>query len=95
MKVVIVGGGFGGVKTALNLMNQPGIDVQLISSSMNFEYHGALYRSATGRSPLEVVIPLKSIFAGASNVDIILDKITGLELKKKRVVSDTGGIYPF
>ncbi len=32
-KVVIVGGGFGGVKTALNLANKPGFDVQLISDN--------------------------------------------------------------
>ena len=67
-KVVVVGGGFGGVKTALNLMNKPGFDVQLISDNTHFQYHGALYRSAVGHSPMEVVIPLKEIFKDANNV---------------------------
>ena len=64
-KVVVVGGGFGGVKTALELANKPGFEVQLISDNTHFEYHGALYRSAVGHSPMEVVIPLKEIFAHA------------------------------
>ena len=57
--IVIVGGGFGGVKLARLLSNKKNIKITLISASTNFEYHGALYRSATGRSPLEVIIPLK------------------------------------
>ncbi len=95
MHVVIVGGGFGGVKTALALAGQPNITVQLISQSTAFEYHGALYRSATGRSPLEVVIPLKRIFADAKNVEVVLDKITGLDAKKKQLVSETGTNYSY
>ncbi len=59
MNVVVVGGGFGGVKTALELSNKPSVKVTLITACTNFEYHGALYRSATGHSPLEVVIPLE------------------------------------
>ncbi len=40
--VVVVGGGFGGVKTALELANKRNVLVTLISQGMNFEYHGAL-----------------------------------------------------
>ena len=68
MKVVIVGGGFGGVRAALSLSNKSGVEVKLISSQSYFEYHAALYRSATGRSPLEVAIPLRDFFAYAKNV---------------------------
>lgn len=94
-KVVIVGGGFGGVKVALELANKPGFTVQLISNNSHFEYHGALYRSAVGHSPMEVVIPLKDIFAGAKNVEIILDSIGYIDHKKHCLASLTGNTYMY
>lgn len=95
MKIVIVGGGFGGVKTALELANNKGFEVTLISERPNFEYHGALYRSGTGRSPLEVVLPLRDILKRARNVRFVQDKIVGLDDGKQRVVSETGNVYPY
>lgn len=94
-KVVIVGGGFGGIKTALELANKPGVSVQLISDNTHFEYHGALYRSAVGRSPMEVVIPLKNIFAHAKNVELVLDAIGFVDPKKHCLASLTGNTYTF
>lgn len=95
LRVVIVGGGFGGVKTALELANKPGFEVTLISNSTNFEYHGALYRTATGNSPMEVVVPLREIFARAKNVSVILDKIMYLFPDAKAVKSENGQIYEY
>lgn len=94
VQVVIVGGGFGGVKAALSLANKPGFSVQLISDNTHFEYHGALYRSAVGRSPMEVVIPLKSIFED-SNVDVVLDSVSSIDHAKKHLVSAHGTVYPY
>lgn len=94
-KVVIVGGGFGGVKTALMLANNPAFDITLISLTGNFEYHGALYRSATGHSPLEVVIPLRDIFKRARNVQIVLDKIVHVNAVRRCVTSELGNIYDY
>lgn len=93
-KVVIVGGGFGGVKTALNLANNPKFQVQLISDNTHFEYHGALYRSAVGHSPMEVVIPLKEIFQD-TDVDLILDSAGFVDHTRKRIASISGTIYPY
>lgn len=94
-KVVVVGGGFGGVKTTLNLMNKPGFEVQLISDNTHFEYHGALYRSAVGYSPMEVVIPLKEIFKEAKNVEVILDSAAVVDPKNQRISSAAGEIYKY
>jgi NADH dehydrogenase len=94
-QVVIIGGGFGGVKAAMELANKPGFEVTLISDTTNFEYHGALYRTATGRSPMEVVVPLREIFERAKNVSVVLDRITKLNPKAKSVKSESGTIYPY
>lgn len=95
MKIVIVGGGFGGVKTALELSNKEGLEVTLISQGPDFEYHGALYRSATGHSPLEVVLRIGELLEHARNVTFVVDKITAINTKVKAVRSDTGQIYQY
>ncbi len=95
MKVVIVGGGFGGVKTALGLMNKPGISVTLVTQHANFEYHGALYRSATGHSPKEVVIPLHEIFEGAKNIKVVLDTATRIDAENRCVHGELGEQYEY
>lgn len=94
-KVVIVGGGFGGVKSALCLANKPGFEVQLISDNTHFEYHGALYRSAVGHSPMEVVIPLRDIFSHAHNVELVLDSATSIDYEKKFITSVTNNSYSY
>ena len=70
-KIVIVGGGFGGVRAALDLskkfpkglpVEQADAKIILISDKQHFEYYPALYKVASGLSPLEVCIPLAEIF---------------------------------
>lgn len=95
MKVVIVGGGFAGVKAALGLANKPGFEVKLMSSQSYFEYHAALYRSATGRSPLEVAIPLKDFFGFAGNVEVVQDTITELNAIAKTVTDQSGSSWSY
>ena len=51
---MIVGGGFGGVRTALKLAKNPRNEVTLISDREEFQYYPALYSSATGHSRLEL-----------------------------------------
>ncbi len=95
MQVVIVGGGFGGVRTALSLANKKGIDVTLISDKPYFEYYPALYRTATGRSPLEVAIPLQEFFTYAKNITIVEDTITTIDATNKILISGESSKYKF
>ncbi len=94
-KIVVVGGGFAGCKTALELANKKGFEVTLISSGNNFEYHGALYRSATGHSPMEVTIPIHDILKRARNVTFVLDTIERVDPERKVVLSETGNTYGY
>ncbi|MBC7746713.1 FAD-dependent oxidoreductase [Pedobacter sp.] len=75
MHIVIVGGGFGGVKTALELSKDTSLSVTLISDKDYFVYYPALYSTATGGSYLESIVSLKKIFEG-TRVKVIEDTIT-------------------
>ena len=94
-KIVIVGGGFGGVKAALRLANKEGFWVRLISPKSYFEYHAALYRSATGHSPLEVAIPLDELFARSNNVEVVEDAVVGMDAEKKTLACKSGAHYEY
>lgn len=95
-KIVIVGGGFGGIRCALDLASNPlpHTKIILISDKPHFEYHPALYRVVTGRSPLEVCVPLRDVFAG-KNVEVLRDTITAVNLKEKRLKGSSDSHYAF
>ena len=75
MKIVIVGGGFGGVKTALELVKDTSLSVTLISDKDYFVYYPALYSTATGGSYMESIVDLSRIFNG-TRVTVVKDTIT-------------------
>lgn len=77
-KHVIVGGGFSGLRAARLLANQADVSVTVINPQSNFEYHGSLYRSANGYSPLETVIPYRKIFEG-TDIEYVQDFMVDLD----------------
>ena len=88
MKVVIVGGGFAGVKAVRELSRDRSMQVTLISDQDYFLHHATLYATATGRSRRESVISLNDIFALHSNVTIVKDRITSIDPDRKMVIGD-------
>lgn len=95
-KVVIAGGGFGGARAALDLARArlPDVKIVLISDKPHFEYHAALYRVVTGRSPLEVCIPLNEIFEH-TGVEVVIDTIVRADLAAKTLTSQSGSRYVY
>lgn len=95
-RIVIVGGGFAGVACALELGKRrlSGVKIQLISDKPHFEYHAALYRVVTGRTPLEVCVPLREIFEGL-DVEVLRDRITSVDLEKQMLCGETQCDYHF
>jgi len=94
-KLVIVGGGFGGVKLARLLAPSARYDITLISDRDNFEYHASLCRQATGASRLEVAVPLTDIFPEGSSVTVARDKISAIDSKLQTVTAESGRVYRY
>lgn len=78
-RVVIVGGGFGGLSAASALRGAP-VSVTLIDKRNYHLFRPMLYQVATGLlSADEISSPLRSVFSGQENIQILLDEVTGVD----------------
>ncbi len=88
-KILILGGGFGGIKAALELSSHRAFEVTLISDQPNFRYYPTLFNIAIGKSHLGASIPLTEIFGGL-NIKIVHASATTID-RGKRIVKDSNG----
>ncbi len=93
-KVLIVGGGFGGVKAALDLSEHDAFDITLLSDKTSFEYHPTLYHTATGGSRAVSDIPLAEIMQN-KGVNIVNGKAVKLDRTHKFIKTEAGDKYTY
>ena len=95
MKITIVGGGFGGVKAALELSKDKKNHITLISDKTDFQYYPGLYGTATGKSHVQSWVPLSEIFAGHGNILVVIDSVTKINKKEKTLTGKSGAKYHY
>ncbi len=84
-KVVIIGGGFGGLWAAKAFANQP-VDVTLIDRKNHHVFQPLLYQVATAvLSPGEIAQPIRRILHKAGNIEVILGEVVGFDKENGRV----------
>lgn len=87
-RIVVVGGGFGGVKTALELAKHPELfEVVLVSDRADFWYFPTLYHTATGGTRAQSSIPLKALLRG-KGIKIVSGKAVSLDRAAKTLALD-------
>src|ERR1700689_4835839 len=87
-RVVIVGGGFGGLATAKALRNAP-VRVTLIDRSNHHLFQPLLYQVATSvLTPGQIGSPIRNILRKQGNTTVALGEVTGLDVSKKCVLVD-------
>ena len=85
-RVVVVGGGFGGLQACLKLARVP-VDVTLVDRRNFHLFQPLAYQVATGAiSPAEICYPLRRIFRRRRNVRVELAEVTGFDLAARRVL---------
>jgi NADH:ubiquinone reductase (H+-translocating) len=85
-RVVIVGGGFGGLLAAQNLKRSP-VDITIIDRRNYHLFQPLLYQVATGGlSPANIAAPLRTIFKYQKNIRTIMGEVIGFDVAKKQVM---------
>jgi NADH:ubiquinone reductase (H+-translocating) len=93
--VVIVGGGFGGIRAAQALRSAR-VDVTLIDRRNYHLFQPLLYQVATGSlSPGEIAAPLRSVFSRQKNTRVLLGEVVDLDPVAKRVTLADGATFEY
>ena len=87
-RVVVVGGGFGGLKAVRGLRRAP-VDVTLLDRQNFHLFQPLAYQVATGAlSPAEIASPLRTVFKRQKDVRVLLAEVTGFDLESRSVIAD-------
>lgn len=84
-KVVIVGGGFGGLSAAKELAGKP-VRVTLVDRTNHHLFQPLLYEVATaGLSPADIAQPIRHILRDAKNIEVMLGEVDWIDCDSKEV----------
>jgi NADH dehydrogenase len=91
-RVVIVGGGFGGLYAARALRRAP-VEVTVVDRRNHHVFQPLLYQVAMAAlSPGDIASPIRWILRRQKNVDVILAEATGFDLAANRLILKDGGL---
>nr|WP_298686949.1 NAD(P)/FAD-dependent oxidoreductase [uncultured Dongia sp.] len=94
-RVVILGGGFGGLSAAFGL-RKAAADIILIDRRNHHLFQPLLYQVATAAlSPAQVAQPIRTILRHQRNIEIILDEVTDIDLTARQVITPEAGPIAF
>jgi len=92
-RVVVVGGGFGGLQAAHHLRSAP-VEVTLVDRRNFHLFQPLTYQVATGAlSPGEIAYPLRAIFKRAANVRVLMADARAVDARERRLeLCPVGGV---
>jgi len=94
-RVVILGGGFGGLNAALRLKRAP-VEVTLIDRRNFHLFQPLMYQVATGSlSPGEIAAPLRSVLSKQKNASVLLGEAADIDPDTKRILLSDGGVFEY
>jgi NADH dehydrogenase len=89
-RVLILGGGFGGLHAAQSLANLA-VDVTLIDRRNHHTFQPLLYQVALAvLSPADIAQPIRGILRHQANVQVLMDEVTGIDVAAHRVSLGSG-----
>src|ERR1700748_1792179 len=89
-RVVILGGGFGGLNAALGLAKLP-VDVTLVDRKNHHTFQPLLYQIALAvLSAGDIASPIRSLVREYPNIEVLMDEAIAFDLVERRVHLKTG-----
>jgi NADH dehydrogenase len=93
-KVLILGGGFGGLEAAKALADAP-VEVTVIDRQNHHTFQPLLYQVATAAlTPADVAWPIRGVLCRQRNTRVLMTEVTGIDLDRRRVRT-TGGEFAY
>jgi NADH dehydrogenase len=94
-RIVIVGGGFGGLACAKALAGAD-VHVTLVDRRNHHLFQPLLYQVSTAAlSPADIASPIRRVLARARNIDVVLAEVAGINEQNQQVDLADGGYLPF
>lgn len=94
-RVLIIGGGFGGINVAKKLARAK-CEVLLIDKKNHHLFQPLLYQVASAAlSPADIATPLREIFRGAKNITVIMGNVDRIEKQQKRIHLKNGDTHEY
>ena len=91
MRIIIIGGGFGGLRLARKLNNKAGFEITLVDRFNYHQFQPLFYQVATaGLDPSNISFPLRKAFHKSKNVHIRLAELKQVAPEQNKVILDTG-----
>jgi len=91
-RVVIIGGGFGGLYAAHRLKDAP-VNITLIDRRNHHLFQPLLYQVATGAlSPADIATPLRRLLKNQQNARVLLGEVVDFDVVNKQVILRDGTI---
>ena len=89
-RVIIIGGGFGGLYAAKRLARAP-VALTVIDRRNFHLFQPLLYQVATGAlSPGEIASPIRAVVGKNRNTEVVLAEVRDLDARNRRVILDEG-----
>lgn len=91
-RVVIIGGGFGGIAAARAFRGSE-VEVVLIDRANHHLFQPLLYQVATATlAPSDIAVPIRWILRKHANVRVVMGEVTAIDVDARQVVVDHGAI---
>jgi NADH:ubiquinone reductase (H+-translocating) len=94
-RVVIVGGGFAGVRAAKGL-GKLDVNVTIVDRRNHHTFQPLLYQVALAvLSPANIAQPIRTIFRKQPNTEVLMDEVTEIDVARQQVILGSGNRLPW